>query len=163
MVEQAGAGTKTINDFEIVRVGPFSEMDGRAFINGLLKKEGGISDVPAAAINLLMKTIGPPVPYFLQILLRECLYLLRSNDPAFLTETLIEKAYQECVLGPANRTYFQHYYTRLKEYYDRATWKSSPKDCLSKWPGKDQFREAAFSNYSLQREKENSAKTISAT
>jgi len=119
VVEQAGAGTKTINDFENVRVGPFSEMDGRAFINALLKKEGGISNAPAAAIAHLMKTIGPPVPYFLQILLRECLYLMPSNDPASLNEPLIQKAYQEGLLGPANRTYFQHYYTRLKEYYDR--------------------------------------------
>jgi hypothetical protein len=118
VVEQTGAGIKTINDFEIVRVGPFSEGDGRAFISALLEKEGGIRDMPAATIDALLKTIGPPIPYFIQILLRECLYLMPSHDPASLSKTLIQKAYQEGVLGPANRTYFQHYYTRLKEYYD---------------------------------------------
>jgi len=34
---------------------------------------------------------------------------------------MIKKAYREEVLGPASRTYFEHYFTRLKDYYDDNT------------------------------------------
>lgn len=65
-----------------------------------------------------MDTIGPPVPYFIQILLKESLYEMNRQKKKSLTEAIIDKAYNENVLGPTSRTYFEHYYERLKEYYN---------------------------------------------
>ena len=117
VLEKIGAGVKTINDFAVIRVEPFSVIEGQAFIKALLKKEGQIQRINRSILNKLIETIGVPVPYFLQILVRESLYEMNKQNRKSLTVEIIEKAYEERVLGPTSRTYFQHYYTRLKEYY----------------------------------------------
>jgi hypothetical protein len=118
LLQKMGAGTKTINDFSVYRVEPLSKEDGRDFINALLKKEAQMKKVGNSILDKFMDTIGPPVPYFIQILLRECLYEMDRQKKKSLTEKIIDKAYNENVLGPTSRTYFEHYYERLKEYYD---------------------------------------------
>ena len=118
VVEKVGAGTKTINDFSIIKVEHFSENEARGFIKALLKTEAGIQRIKKSILDKLMDTIGAPVPYFIQVLLRESLYEMKRQNKKSLNEDIIEKAYYENLLGPANRSYFQHYYSRLKEYYD---------------------------------------------
>ena len=118
VVEKVGAGTKTINDFSIIKVEHFSENEARLFIKALLKTEAGIQRIKKSILDKLLDTIGAPVPYFIQVLLRECLYEMKRQNKKSLNEEIIEKAYHENLLGPANRSYFQHYYSRLKEYYD---------------------------------------------
>lgn len=119
VVEKIGAGVKTINDFAILRVEPFSEKEGREFIKALLKKEGQLKRINKTVVDKLMETIGPPVPHFIQILIKESLYEMNRRNRKTLSEDIIDKAYRERVLGPTSRTYFQHYYSRLREYYDR--------------------------------------------
>jgi len=118
VVEKIGAGTKTINDFSIIKVEHFSEIEARGFIKALLKTEAGIQRTTRSILDKLMDIIGAPVPYFIQVLLSECLYEMKRQNKKSLNEEIIEKAYYENLLGPANRSYFQHYYSRLKEYYD---------------------------------------------
>lgn len=118
IVDKIKAGIKTINDFKAIRIEPFSEEEGREFIKALLKKEGGIQRIGRPILDKFMDTIGAPVPYFIQILLSESLYETKRAKRKTPTSEIIEKAYKERLLGPTNRTYFQHYYTRLKEYYD---------------------------------------------
>jgi hypothetical protein len=118
VVERIGAGVKTINDFAILRVEPFSEKEGREFIKALLKKEGQLKSINKTILDKLMATIGPPVPHFIQILIKESLYEMNRRNRKTLSDDIISKAYKERVLGPTSRTYFQHYYSRLREYYD---------------------------------------------
>jgi hypothetical protein len=118
VVEKVGAGTKAINDFSIIKVEHFSENEARGFIKALLKTEAGIQRIKKSILDKLLDTIGAPVPYFIQVLLRECLYEMKRQNKKSLNEEIIKKAYYENLLGPANRSYFQHYYSRLKEYYD---------------------------------------------
>jgi hypothetical protein len=118
VVENIGAGTKTINDFAVIKVEHFSETEARAFIKALLKSDGHMQHIKSSTIDKLLETIGAPVPYFIQILLNECLYEMKRQNKKSLNDEIIEKAYYENLLSPANRSYFQHYYSRLKEYYD---------------------------------------------
>ncbi len=118
ILEQIKAGTKVINDFQIIRVGAFSEKDGRSYIKELLRNESRINRVPSSIIDKFLELIGAPVPYFIQILVKESLYEMERRKQKTLTKDIIDKAYKEEVLGPASRTYFEHYFTRLKDYYD---------------------------------------------
>ncbi len=118
VVEKVGAGTKTINDFQIVNVNPFESRTGQAYIRALLKNEGGLKRIDAAAIEHISELIGAHVPYFIQILVYESLIEMRRRKRKSLDTDIIDTAYREGVLGPASRTYFEHYFTRLRDYYD---------------------------------------------
>ncbi len=118
ILKQVGVGTKVINDFEIIRVGPFSEKDAREYIKALLRNEGRLKKILVKAIDKVTALIGAPVPYFIQIVLKESIHEMRRQGRKTLTEKMIERAYYNGALGPASRTYFEHYFTRLSEYYD---------------------------------------------
>lgn len=118
ILAEIDAGTKVINDFQILRIGPFSDEDGREYMKALLKNEGQMSHINKSVLDELMKTIGAPVPFFIQILVYESLNEMRRKLRKTIDKETIHKAYSEGVLGPASRTYFEHYFTRLKEYYD---------------------------------------------
>ncbi|RJQ49195.1 MAG: hypothetical protein C4538_02580 [Nitrospiraceae bacterium] len=117
ILERIKAGTKTINDFHILSVGAFSIEDGTAYVKALLKNEGQLARIQPAIIEKILDIVGAPVPYFLQILVYESLNEMRLKQRT-LNKEIIERAYFEKVLGPASRTYFEHYFTRLKDYYD---------------------------------------------
>ncbi len=121
ILDKVGTGTKVINDFQILRIGAFSEIEGRAYIGALLKSEGQMSRLQKPIIDEILRIAGAPVPYFIQILVYESLNEMRRNRRRTLDGTIIRTAYREGVLGPASRTYFEHYFTRLKDYYDDTT------------------------------------------
>lgn len=118
ILDQIGTGTKVINDFQILRVEAFTDTEGRAYIKALLRNEGQMKKVQNKIIDELIDTIGAPVPYFIQILVYECLNEMRRQKKRTLSSEIIKSAYKEGVLGPASRTYFEHYFSRLKDYYD---------------------------------------------
>jgi hypothetical protein len=118
ILEYVKAGTKAINDLEVVKVGPFTEDIGRGFITELLKNEGGFRSVDPSVCDCFLKLIGAPVPYYLQILAKESLYGMARQKKKMLDCDIIEKAYREEALGPASRTYFEHFFSRLTDYYD---------------------------------------------
>ena len=101
-----------------MRIDAFTEADGREYIKALLKNEGQMKTIQKSVIDEIMNTIGAPVPYFIQILVYECLNEMRRQRRKTLNAEIIGKAYKEGVLGPASRTYFEHYFSRLKDYYD---------------------------------------------
>jgi len=118
ILDKIKSGPKVINDFQIVRIGPFSTEDGKAYIKELLRNEGELKSVKLPIIDKFLDLIGAPVPYFIQILVKESLYEMERRNQKSLSADIITKAYLEEVLGPASRTYFEHYFTRLKDYYD---------------------------------------------
>jgi hypothetical protein len=121
ILDKIKSGPKVINDFQIVRIGPFSAEDGKSYIRELLRNEGGLKRVTSSIIDKFLVLIGAPVPYFIQILVKESLYEMERRNKKSLIADMITKAYLEEVLGPASRTYFEHYFTRLKDYYDENT------------------------------------------
>ncbi|MEW6214818.1 MAG: hypothetical protein AB1478_06375, partial [Nitrospirota bacterium] len=95
VLEKVGAGTKVINDFQIIRIGPFSKEDGRTYVRKLLESEGQIKQIPSEIIEKFLELIGSPIPYFIQILIKESLYEMRRRKQKALNSEVIEKAYQE--------------------------------------------------------------------
>ncbi|MBF0487767.1 MAG: hypothetical protein HQK98_06360 [Nitrospirae bacterium] len=118
-LKKVGAKVHMINDLSIIVLKPFSDKIGREYVEALLKKEGNFSTIPSGIVEKILTTIGSPVPYFLQILIKESLNAMNESGESTLTDEIIEEAYHNNVLGPASKTYFQHYYDRLSEYYDR--------------------------------------------
>lgn len=120
VLENIGSGTASINDFKVERIEPFSPDDGRNFIKALFAGKEEFREIPDDTVNRLMEVIGPPIPYFIQILVSECIYQSQRLKKD-IDADIIDRAYREGLLGPASRTYFEHYFSRLKEYYDGET------------------------------------------
>jgi uncharacterized protein len=103
-----------INDFESIKLDPFPHKVASAFIDELASSE----EVPLTPLckRKMIQLIGTTVPYFLQIIFSEVAkaYKLDEEKP---TSKAIERIYRNKVLGVDCKTYFDHYYTRLREYY----------------------------------------------
>ena len=70
----------------------------------------------------MVKLIGGGIPYFIQVLFAE-LYKAHKLRKITITPSVITRIYEEQVLGVNCKTYFQHYYERLKAYdkqYEKA-------------------------------------------
>ncbi|MBF0456982.1 MAG: hypothetical protein HQK99_03705 [Nitrospirae bacterium] len=117
-IKKVGAQNTVINDLSIIVLKPYSDKIGREFIAALLKQEGKFREISSGIIEKIMNTVGSPVPYFLQILIKESLDTMNAAGEATLTNEIIEDAYHESVLGVAKRAYFEHFYDRLSDYYD---------------------------------------------
>jgi hypothetical protein len=64
----------------------------------------------------MLDVIGTPVPYFLQIIFSEVSKSLLFDGEA-ITPRKVELIYRDKVLGVDCKTYFDHYYGRLRNYY----------------------------------------------
>ncbi|MFX1537173.1 MAG: hypothetical protein ACFFDI_23450 [Promethearchaeota archaeon] len=104
----------SINDLEKVKIGEFSMEAARNFIKDLFKSEG--LEIDKNKCDTIMEVVGTPIPYFIQVLvsvtLKESNYKLENISPRLILET-----YYETMLGVDYKTYFQHYSSRLCEYY----------------------------------------------
>jgi uncharacterized protein len=104
----------SINDFEKLRLEPFTPKVAKNFINELCTTYTlEISDEIKAK---MLELIGTPIPYFIQVLFSEIHKSYFQNDEEITLE-LVEKIYRDKVLGVDCKTYFEHYYGRLHLYY----------------------------------------------
>ena len=103
-----------INDFEKLRLAPFPNKIAQAFIQELAASEQ--LRLSSASRRKMLDLIGAPVPYFIQILFSEILKAQRLEDRT-IGPKAIEAIYRDKVLGVDCKTYFEHYYTRLRDYY----------------------------------------------
>jgi len=118
VLQRVGAGTKVINDLYVLPIREFSDEEARKFVGALLQKELGTNGAIPELVDSFLRVIGIPIPYFLQILVRESLNEMEKEGAKELSGEIIEKAYQDGVLASYNRTYFEHYYERIRDYYD---------------------------------------------
>ena len=104
----------TINDFERIRLQPFSAQVASELLDELAA--GARVPLSTAAKNRILKLIGVLVPYFLRVLFAEIekSYRRDSNTP---TPMDVERIYHEKVLGVDCKAYFDHYYSRLSAHY----------------------------------------------
>lgn len=102
--------SQVFNDFRNVSIEPFDMGTAKEFIKELFASNQITvkDDIPEKILNL----IGSPVPYFIQLLISETKRAHGGN----LTLEKIEKIYNERILGPTCRYYFDYYEDRLKEY-----------------------------------------------
>ncbi len=106
--------SSSINDFEQLRLDPFPP-----------KIAAGLIDLLAEAKNLslskptrkrMLNLIGTPVPYFIQIIFSEVAKAY-ARDGEQVTPKKVDRIYRDHVLGVDCKTYFDHYYGRLRDYY----------------------------------------------
>ena len=119
VLQRVGAGTKVINDLYVLRIREFSDETAKGFIKALLQKESGGKKPSPELLETFLRIVGPPIPYFLQILVRESLNEMERQGEKRLSEEIIKAAYQDGVLACYNRTYFEHYYERIENYYNQ--------------------------------------------
>lgn len=108
-----------INDFERLRLAPFSPELSACFVRGLL--HDNLADLLPAQLEPLVEAIcaavGPGVPYYLQVLSRELVDAVRIEGFPARPES-VARVYAERVLGPDCRARFDHYRSRLRERFD---------------------------------------------
>jgi len=77
-------------------------------------------DVPlsAAVRKKVMDLIGARVPYFVQIMFSEIAKASKERGIA-PTPAAVQALYRDTILGVDCKTYFDHYYGRLRDYYDK--------------------------------------------
>lgn len=103
-----------INDFEKLRLEPFSPETAADFLTALV--EADPLPLTDACKQKMLDLIGVLVPYFLQILFSEVSKDYALGEAA-ITPEKIEQIYRTKVLGVDCKTYFDHYYGRLRDYY----------------------------------------------
>jgi hypothetical protein len=64
----------------------------------------------------MFEVIGTPVPYFIQVIFSE-VHKAYKQDGEPITPKKVGEMYRDKVLGVDCKTYFDHYYTRLRDYY----------------------------------------------
>lgn len=103
-----------INDFEQVRLEPFPPKMAMGLLAELERSERITLSDPCK--RKMLKLIGTHVPYFIQIIFSETAKAhAQGGEP--ITPKRIEKIYRDKVLGVDCKTYFDHYYGRLRDYY----------------------------------------------
>jgi len=105
---------KAINDFESLKLDPFPPKIAANFLD--LLAESAKIPLTSPSKRKILEVIGTPVPYFVQIIFSEVskAYLL---DGEAITPKKVETIYHSKVLGVDCKTYFDHYYGRLRDYY----------------------------------------------
>jgi hypothetical protein len=107
----------TINDFERIRLDPFSPRLASKFLDELA--QGARVPLSPSVKKRMMKLIGVLVPYFLRVLFAE-VEKAHRRDGDDLTPKTVDRIYHERVLGVACKGYFDHYYSRLSAHYSPA-------------------------------------------
>jgi AAA+ ATPase superfamily predicted ATPase len=103
-----------INDFEQIRLDPFSPKIANALLAELAATQRLSLSKPSK--RKMLELIGTPIPYFIQVIFSEVAKAYaQDNEP--ITPKRIERIYREKVLGVDCKTYFDHYYGRLRDYY----------------------------------------------
>lgn len=104
----------SINDFQKLHLEPFPSATAHAFLGELARTE----EVPLSpeCRSRMLELVGILVPYFLQVLFSEVAKTSLLTGEAVTVE-MITRIYHDKVLGVDCKTYFDHYYGRLRDYY----------------------------------------------
>ncbi|MBN1655381.1 MAG: hypothetical protein JXA30_16565, partial [Deltaproteobacteria bacterium] len=102
-----------LNDFERLYVEPLSEAHARRLSQDLAMSLDVV--VPNELEPQLLQLLGPPVPYFIHMLFSQLAQLPSDKRHPLKLDTL-EEVYNQRVLGPTCKHYFDHYRRRLARY-----------------------------------------------
>jgi hypothetical protein len=103
-----------INDFEQVRLNPFPQKVAAALLDELAATNKITLSPPSK--RRMLEVVGTLVPYFIQVIFSE-VAKAQAEDGEPITPKKVEQIYRDKVLGVDCRTYFDHYYGRLRDYY----------------------------------------------
>ena len=103
-----------INDFEQVRLEPFPPRVAAGLLNELARSQNISLSEPSK--RKMLELIGTHIPYFIQVIFSEAAKS-HVQDGQSITPKKVEQIYRDKVLGVDCKTYFDHYYGRLRDYY----------------------------------------------
>ena len=105
----------SINDIEQLRLAPFPRKVAADLIDRLAKSNR--IEISAGSRKRMLDLLGTFVPYFIQVLFSE-IVKVHKIDHKKITPKRVEQIYRDKVLGIDCKTYFDHYYGRLRAYYE---------------------------------------------
>ena len=103
----------SFNDFERLAVGELAPERAPEFLRLLLKSRKVA--LSAAAQREMLRLVGAPIPYFIQVFVSE-VAMAAATGAARIGPKRLREIYADRVLGATCKTYFQHYYDRLRAY-----------------------------------------------
>jgi hypothetical protein len=101
------------NDFERLTLSELGEEKAKEFLRRLLASRK-ITLSPKSQKEII-SLVGAAIPYFIQVFVTELATDL-IHDQSAPGPKRLENVYQTRVLGPSCKTYFEHYYNRLRQY-----------------------------------------------
>ena len=104
-----------MNDLDRARVDPFQPEIAKGLVIELFRSQG--FPVDDDAIEPVLKEVELFVTFFLQLLVSATCKLARDRKEK-ISPTLISEAYRDRVINVESRTYFEHFHSRLKDYYE---------------------------------------------
>jgi hypothetical protein len=107
----------SFNDFERFPLPELSDKQAARFLKLLLADRR--VRLSAACRRRILELTGAPIPYFVQVFVSN-VAAAKAHDRRPIGLRRLEAIYQDDVLGPASKGYFQHYYDRLSRL-DKAT------------------------------------------
>ena len=114
VLNQAGA-TASMNDLENIKVEPFPKDIAEEFVAELFESQS--KTVDEEVIEQVLQEVEVFVPFFLQLLVSEICKLGRDKK-VDVSPNLVSEAYRERLISVESRTYFESFYSRLKDYYE---------------------------------------------
>lgn len=114
VLTQAGADA-SMNDLENIKVDPFPPDTAEKLLGELFESQAQCAD--EAVIRQVLREVEVSVPFFLQLLVSETCKLARDKK-VDVNPSLVSEAYRDRVISVESRTYFEHFYSRLREYYE---------------------------------------------
>jgi hypothetical protein len=106
-----------LNDLEVLRVRPFPEAVADRFVMTLLR-DNLEADEPAMreVTRSILEHVGQGVPFYLQLVTSQVVDAITIDGMPLDADT-VRSIYEARVLGPDCRLRFDHYRSRLREYY----------------------------------------------
>jgi len=112
-----------INDFKIETLPVIEEEEVNKFIGNMLTARGITFD--ESVIKQMMKLLGEPMPYFLQLFTQELCLHCRRKEINEISTTTVNLIFNTVLLGQSAQDQLQHYHSRIKGYYPQNMQESS--------------------------------------
>ena len=104
----------TINDLYLQRLKPFDRDTAERFIRAVFAERK--SSLAPAVLDTILELVGEPIPYLLVVLLTAVFDRHRAGS-APINPEMVRAAFEDDVLGGATAAVFQHYRSRIDQYY----------------------------------------------
>jgi len=105
----------SMNDLENIKVEPFPREVAQKFVAELFESQN--QHVDEEVLRQVLQEVEVFVPFFLQLLVSETCKLARDKR-VDVSPSLVSEAYRDKLISVESRTYFEHFYSRLKDYYE---------------------------------------------
>jgi len=105
--------TALINDIESITVNPLKPEEAKDLVQKILNTAGVVIDETNK--DYILERVEWLTPFYLKLIIKEAIDLL--DDEEQMTSSEIDSAFDE-IIDYRNNNYFEHYYSRLKAYFD---------------------------------------------